>query len=315
VTILLALSGWDTAPWVERFTRHAPDHEIVTLDQAHDIQSIKYTCAWKPPEGVLARYSNLKVIFSLGAGVDHLLGDRELPNVPVVRVVSDNLTMRMTEYVVQHVLMHHRQQRMLDDMQARKDWREVDQPAADQVRVGIMGLGVLGTDAAKALKMLGFQVLAWSRSAKEIDGVRCFAGSDTLPAFLSQVDILVCLMPHTPDTEGILNLKLFDRLAQDSPLPDAFPALINAGRGKLQIEADIIEALNSGILKGVTLDVFETEPLPRASPLWDHPRVTITPHSAADSEPEAIAKMICDQIAAFERGEALRNVVDRTRGY
>ena len=315
MTILLALTGWDTAPWVERLARHVPGHEIVTLDESHDIQSIKYICAWKPPAGVLTKYSNLKIIFSLGAGVDHLLSDPHLPDAPVVRVVSDNLTMRMTEYVVQHVLMHHRQHNMLDDMQARKVWREVEQPSADQVRVGIMGLGVLGIDAAKALKNIGFQVSGWSRSGKRIEGVETCAGFDALPAFLSRADILVCLLPHTPETEGILSLKLFRQLAQDGALPDAFPAVINAGRGKLQVESDIIEALNNGILKGATLDVFETEPLPDTSPLWTHPRVTITPHSAADSEPEAIARLISEQIARFERGAPLRHVVDRARGY
>lgn len=315
MTILLALSGWDTAPWIERFTRYSPGHDVVTANQDHDIKDIKYICAWKPTLGTLKKYSNLKIIFSLGAGVDHLFTDPELPDVPVVRVVSDNLTMRMTEYVVQHVLMHHRQQRMLDGMQERKEWRDVEQPSADQVRVGIMGLGVLGVDAAKTLKSIGFQVSGWSRSEKQIEGIACFAGTDSLPAFLSVVDILVCLLPHTPETGGILNLKLCQLLAQDGPLPDAFPALINAGRGKLQVESDIVEALNTGVLKGATVDVFETEPLPQSSPLWDHPRVTVTPHSAADSEPEAIARMISAQIKAFENGEPLRNVVDRARGY
>ncbi|MEM8877631.1 MAG: glyoxylate/hydroxypyruvate reductase A, partial [Pseudomonadota bacterium] len=274
MTILLALTGWDTRPWIERLSRHVPGYDIVTLDEPHDIQGIKYICAWKPPQGVLSQYANLKILFSLGAGVDHLLSDPDLPNAPLVRVVSGNLTMRMTEYVVQHVLMHHRQHRMLNDMQTRKAWREVEQPSADQVRVGIMGLGELGTDAAITLKKIGFRVSGWSRGAKEIEGVETYCGHDTLPAFLSGVDILVCLLPHTPETDGILGIKLFRLLAQDGPLPDAFPAVINAGRGKLQVEPDIIEALNKGVLKGATLDVFETEPLPETSPLWNHPRVT-----------------------------------------
>jgi glyoxylate/hydroxypyruvate reductase A len=158
VSILLALTGWDTGPWVDRFRRHADGHDVVTLDGAHDPDAVRYACAWKPPAGRLAQYPNLEIIFSLGAGVDHLFADPGLPDVPVVRVVSDNLTMRMTEYVVQHVLMHHRQQRMLDRMQAEKAWQEIEQPAASDVRVGIMGLGVLGADAARALMMLGFQV-------------------------------------------------------------------------------------------------------------------------------------------------------------
>jgi glyoxylate/hydroxypyruvate reductase A len=211
--------------------------------------------------------------------------------------------------------MHHRQQRKLDRMQAEKDWHEIEQPAASEVRVGVMGLGVLGADAARALGTLGFQVLGWSRSAKNLDGVRCFAGYDQLPDFLGQTDILVCLLPHTSETTGILNTALFSQLAQDGALAGSFPVLINAGRGKLQVEADILDALNNGVLKGATLDVFETEPLPQTSALWAHPQVTVTPHSAADSEPEAIARMIGGQIASYERGEPLRNVVDPARGY
>jgi glyoxylate/hydroxypyruvate reductase A len=255
----------------------------------------------------------LKAVFSLGAGVDHILSEPKLPDVPLVRVVDPNLTMRMSEYVCLHVLMHHRQQRHLDEAQKAGVWSDRPQWAASAMRVGVMGMGELGRDAAEKLVDLGFQVNGWSNSRKQVDGVTSFAGQGELDAFLAKTDILVCLLPHTPATEGILNRDLFRKLAGDGPM--GAPVIINAGRGKLQVEADIIASLDAGELGAATLDVFETEPLPADSPLWTHPKVTVTPHNAADSEPEALCKYILNQIKTFESGGELQNVVNKTAGY
>jgi glyoxylate/hydroxypyruvate reductase A len=314
MNLLVAVSGWDVEAWVRRFEALLPDRKIVTLDEPFDRRDVHYVVSWKHPPGSLAGLPNLAAIFSPGAGVDHLMGDARLPDVPIVRVVDPDLTERMSEYVVLHCLMHLRQQRRYDAQQREKVWREEDHPPAGrEVRVGIMGLGVLGSDAARKLKVMGFDVAGWSRSPKAVEGIATYAGEDGLDAFLKRTDILVSLLPLTDETRGILAKDLFAMLARDGRLGG--PILINAGRGGLQVEADILASLDDGTLKAATLDVFETEPLPPDSPLWTHPAVTVTPHNAAVSEASAISAYIADQIRRFEAGEPLQNVVKRELGY
>jgi glyoxylate/hydroxypyruvate reductase A len=319
--ILLAITGMNAQPWLEQFGALAPHRAIRTWTGAEgvprenvDAGEIAHACVWLPPPGLLATLPNLRAIFSLGAGVDHIFRDPMLPkDVPVVRIVDPDLTMRMTEYVVLHVLMHHRGQRRYDAQQRERRWHEHDQRPAAEVAVGVMGLGVLGQDAAQVLRRLGFQVAGWSRTPKQVDGIETFHGGDGLARFLQRTEILVCLLPATPETQGILSLDLFRRLKRDGALSSAY--LINAGRGALQIDDDILAALDDGSLSGATLDVFPTEPLPATSPLWDHPRVTVTPHCAAASDPHALVANILRQIERHERGLPLENVVDRCTGY
>lgn len=314
MAIAFVMSSWRPPLWAAAMRRLAPERNVrVYPDELGDRSQIHYALVWKPAAGVLATFPNLKVVFSLGAGVDHVFKDASLPDVPVVRVADPDLTMRMSEYVVEHVLIHHRQQRRLDRQQARAEWEPLVQWPASAVRVGVMGLGILGSDAAHKLKLLGFQVAGWSRSRKSLAGIDCFAGQAELGPFLARTDVLVCLLPLTPETRGIIDRKLIRGLAKDGPLGG--PVIINAGRGEQQVERDILAALDAGELVAATLDVFETEPLPVDSPLWRHPRVTVTPHMAADSDPETICRNILGQIARYERGEALDNVVDRRRGY
>lgn len=187
--------------------------------------------------------------------------------------------------------------------------------AASAVRVGVMGLGVLGRDAAEKLAALGFQVAGWSRSPRQVPGITCFSGESGLAPFLARTDILVVLLPATPDTAGIIDAGLIAGLARDGALPDRFPVIINAGRGALQNEDDILAALDTGTLKGASLDVFGQEPLPADSPFWRHPLVSVTPHVAAESDPQAIVEGIVAEIARHERGEPLRHVVDPGKGY
>lgn len=313
-TLALVIQRWDPEPWVARFAQFAPELDVVIWPGAGTPpEAVDYALAWLPPEGVLAGFPNLKAVFSLGAGVDHILSEPKLPDVPLVRVVDPNLTMRMSEYVCLHVLMYHRQQRHFDEAQRNNEWSGQPQWAASAMRVGIMGMGELGCDAARKLVHLGFQVNGWSNSRKSVDGVVSYAGEAELDTFLGATDILVCLLPHTPATEGILNRELFRKLSKDGPL--GAPVIINAGRGKLQVGADIIASLDAGELGGATLDVFETEPLPADSPFWQHPKVTVTPHNAADSEPEALCQYILRQIRSHEGGGPLDNVVDKGAGY
>jgi glyoxylate/hydroxypyruvate reductase A len=313
-SILLAIMGWDPKGWEQRFRALAPQHDIrVWPDAVGDPADIRYACVWKPPAGLLAGFPNLKAILSLGAGADDLLADPELPDVPVVRIVDPDLTMRMTEYVVLHVLMYHRRQRLYDAQQRERRWLEHSQPVASEVVVGIMGLGVLGTSAAQMLQRIGFKVVGWSRTPKALPGVEAFHGARGLEPFLRQSEILVCLLPATPATRGIVNLDLLHKLGRHGALQGAY--LINAGRGALQVDADILAALEEGSLAGAVLDVFPTEPLPIESPLWGHPKVTITPHNAAQAVPQTLAMSVLQQIDRIERGHPPENTIDRAIGY
>ncbi len=314
MTLLLIISGFASDSVAQSFSSLEPERPVeVWPDQSCKPESIRYILAWNAPIGLIKQFSNLEVLFSFGAKIDHLMRDPDLPPCPIVRYVEADLTERMSEYVVLHVLMHHR--RVLDyrDLQRQKDWREFPQPAANEVRVGIMGLGVLGQDAAAKLAGLGFQVAGWSRSEKHLNGVQSFAGAAELDPFLARTDILVCLLPHTSETEGFVNRSVIRKLARDGAGPR--PVFINAGRGPVQDEAGILAALEAGELHAASLDVFETEPLPKTSQLWCHPRVIVTPHNAAVTSPGAVARYVLRQISRYEHGEPLENVVDVERGY
>lgn len=315
MTILVAIGeGMDPGPWAERLAAAVPHHPIVRLGEPFDRRAVSYAVSWRHPAGALAGLPNLGAVFSLGAGVDHLFADPRLPDVPISRVIDPDLTRRMSEYVILHCLIYLRQQRRYDAQQRDRVWMDDrDQPAAGDVRVGLMGLGVLGEDAARKLSLIGFDVAGWSRSPKTLHGVATFSGEAGLGPFLARTDILVVLLPLTDHTRRIINRNLLSQLAQDGRLGGAM--LINAGRGGLQVEGDILACLDDGTLKAATLDVFETEPLPADSPFWTHPRVTVTPHNAAMSAPEAICKLIARQIRRLERGKSLDNLVERGRGY
>jgi glyoxylate/hydroxypyruvate reductase A len=306
--------NWAAPRWRERFKRVCTDRPVALIpDDAIDPAGVKYAAVWKPKPGLLGGFPNLAVIFNLGAGVDAVVADATLPDVPLVRVAVEDLTRRMTEYVAMHVLLHHRRQDYYAQSQRAKVWAPKLQWAASALRVGIMGMGVLGRDAAEVLARIGFDVAGWSATAKDIPGIACFAGEAQLGAFLARTDVLVCLLPLTPQTRGILNRKTFSQLARDGKLGG--PVIINAGRGGLQVEDDILGCLDDGTLAGATLDVFGTEPLPADSRFWSHRQVTLSPHNAADTDPDAISAYVAEQIAAFERGEPLINLVDRGAGY
>ena len=317
-TLALLIHGgtenWSPERWKRRFDEVCGDRRVWLFAEGHgDPADVHYAAVWKPAPGELAAFPNLRVIFNLGAGVDALMADKSLPKVPLVRVAVGDLTHRMTEYVVLHVLMHHRQEPYLRASQRERRWLPKFQWPAGAISVGIMGLGTLGSDAADVLKRLGFRVAGWSNSPKTIPGIDCFHGREQLDAFLQRTDILVCLLPLTPDTRHILNRDLFAKLNRTSPM--GAPVVINAGRGGLQNEVDILACLDDGTLGGASLDVYATEPLPSDSPFWTHPKVVLTPHNAADTDPDEISRYVARQIAHFEAGGALENLVDPARGY
>jgi|SRR5690554_188491 len=295
--------------WVPALKRHLEGREIRLWPDLGEVQDIEYALVWDPPPGLLASLPNLKAIFSVGAGVDHIAADPERPkHLPVIRMVEEGLTAGMTEYVVMQVLYHHRDMLAYRHQAAEKIWREIPAVPAHQRRIGILGLGVLGQDAARMLVRFGFDVAGWSRTPKEIEGVTCFHGPEGLDQMLARTDILVCLLPLTPATRGILNGELFAKLPRGA-------CLINVGRGGHQVERDLLEALDSGQLREATLDVFEEEPLPADSPLWSHPQVIVTPHIASMTMPETAAKAVGENIKRMEAGLPPLNVVDFERGY
>ena len=314
MAIAYLLTGWKIEPWIEAMRHLRPQMDVrIHPDRMGRKSDIAYAVAWLPPKDVLKELPNLKVIFSLGAGVDAIMSDPTLPDLPVVRVVEPDLTMRMSEHVVMHVLMHHRQQRRIEANQAKRVWDSFPTHAASDLQVGVMGLGVLGQDAASKLAHLGFRVSGWSLTRKTLAGVTSYAGMAELDRFLADTDILVVLMPLTSDTRGMIDAGLIAKLSRKGPF--GAPILINVGRGGLHVEADVIKGLKSGALYAASLDVFETEPLPPTSPLWSMPNVYVTPHLAADSDALTITRYVLGQIDNHESGRPLDNVVDRRRGY
>jgi glyoxylate/hydroxypyruvate reductase A len=293
-----------------------PDREVINLlhpaSRNRDLSGIDYAVVWKPGADLFSRAKDLKVVFSGGAGVDHVLTLPGLPDVPLVRFVDHTLTTRMSEWVVMQCLLHLRQHHAYEAQRQKRVWRELDQPEAAELTVGIMGFGVLGQDAAAKLRTLGFNVIGWSKSGRKVEGFEVYYEKG-LDAFLGRTDILVGLLPLTPDTRGLYNTGLFSRLSRKSPL--GAPVFINAGRGGSQVEADIVASINDGTLRGASLDVFEQEPLPLESPFWSMDKVFMTPHTSAASDVAALFRHVAHQIERLESGKPLEHLVDRSAGY
>lgn len=290
-------------------------HQIIKVsEQPADkvFHGVRYAMVWKPDRQLFTRLPNLEVLFSIGAGVDHIFRAEFVPDVPIVRFVDHTLTTRMSEWVCLQCLMHLRQQRFYDARQRQCDWHEFTQPQAGEITVGIMGLGVLGQDAAGKLKTLGFDVIGWSRTDKDIEGLETFSQAG-LDAFLARTDFLVGLLPLTKETTGMFNRDVFSKLHRNGEI--ASPVFINAGRGGSQVETDIVTCLEDGTLGGVSLDVFEAEPLPADSPLWGFENAILTPHVAAVSDMGAFGRYVARQIDRHVSGQPLENVVDRSLGY
>jgi len=307
---LLFRSSVDSAArWHAQLARLTQELEIRLWPEVGDPAEIDYALVWRPEPGLLATLPNLKLILSLGAGVDHLLGDPQLPrHLPIVRLVDPHMTDAMSEYVVLQVLRLHRHDLDYRVQQEARVWRELDQKNAADRRIGILGLGELGRDTARKLKALGFDVAGWSRGERAVAGIECHAGAAGLPELLGRSEILVCLLPLTAETEGILSARTLSLLPRGA-------ALVNAARGAHLVEEDLIAALASGHISAAVLDVFRDEPLPADHPFWHHPRVVVTPHVAAFTNPATAAPIILDNIRRFEEGRPLLNRVDPARGY
>ena len=306
---LLFLSKIDNpGDWVDALKASMPELEVRVWPEIGDPASVEAALVWKPPKGELRRFPNLRLIASIGAGVDHMLADPDLPGVPLARVVDPGLTHAVSEYVLLGVLRHFRRLAEYEEQQRAGKWRHLPQPSAASCRIGILGLGVLGVDSARKLTALGFTMAGWTRRPKAIDGVRCFHGSDGLDRLLGQSDILVCQLPLTPATTGVLNAATLGKLPQSA-------YVINPGRGGHIVEEDLLRLIDAGHLAGAMLDVFRKEPLPTDHAFWKHPKVIVTPHIAGITDPWSTAAQITENIRRIRRGLAPNNLVDRTLGY
>lgn len=311
--ILVVKSGGPEAvlEWRRGFGDLVPGLEVRDWnDPEVTPEMVDYALVWDPEPGRLAAMPRLRAIFGSGAGVDHIVADPTLPaGVPIVRCVPDEATQRMGEFVVWAVLSLAKEARRMALAQAAREWAAVDPPfaAADRT-VGIMGLGAMGQRSAEMLRALGIPVRGWSRSRKSLPGVECFAGAEERDAFLAGCDVLVCLLPATAETQGLLAAPLLAKLPRGA-------GLVQVGRGAQQVLPDIIAALDSGQLSGAVLDVFTPEPLPSDSPAWAHPSIIVTPHVASLPSRAERARYVARAIAALERGEAIPHLYDPARGY
>ncbi|PDT89892.1 glyoxylate/hydroxypyruvate reductase A [Bradyrhizobium sp. Y36] len=308
MTVLYRANMVRGAEWATFFAERAPDVPFRLWPDIGDPAAIRYLVAWVPPDDIATTFPNLELVFSVGAGVDQFDAKKLPAHIPLVRMLEPGIAETMVEYVTMAVLALHRD--LLDFISQQKEqvWREIRITPARRRRVGIMGLGQLGQAVLERLKAFGFPLSGWNRSPREIEGVTCYAGAEALPEFLAQSDILICLLPLTDETRGILNADLFARLPRGA-------SLVNVGRGPHLIEADLLAALDSGALSGAVLDVTDPEPLPSGHPFWSHPRILLTPHNAAMTAPDTAVDFVLDVIGRHRRGEELPGRVDRTRGY
>lgn len=310
MSVVVRLGNARAEWWCDILRKLLPPRVDVRLwEDPGDKEKVEYAVVWKPPPGGLKAFPNLKCIVSMGAGIDHLLSDPELPlHLPVIRTVGPELRQRMREYVLLHALRFHRRLPEIQAAQRRKAWDQIITPPAPQRRIGLLGLGNMGADCARQLAQVGFEVHGWSRRPKLIAGVVCHNGAEGLAKLLARSEILVCLLPLTQQTTGILNRDLFAQLPEGA-------CLINAGRGGHLVEEDLIPALDSGQLGGATLDVLNTEPPPENHPFWTHPKILLTPHIASLIDPESGAKVIAENLKLFMAGQPVPDMVDLRQGY
>lgn len=294
--------------WAQTFAAHAREFEFRIWPDVGDAAAIECLIAWAPAPSLIASLPNLKILFSSGAGVDQIDLSSVPSDVSVVRLVEPGIVNGMVEYATMATLALHRDLLDYIRQQAANAWRPIAVRPASARKVGVMGLGVLGRAVLERLGLFGFARYGWSRSPQDIDGVTTYAGIDSLEQFLGHCDILICLLPLTPATRGILDRDLFAALPRGA-------SLINVGRGGHLDQQALLDALSSGQLSSAILDVSDPEPVPDSHPFWQHPRILLTPHIASMTQPETAARAVIDNLRRSERGEPLRDLIDRRLGY
>lgn len=294
--------------WQELCRAMDPEREFHLWPECGDPNDVRYLITWQPPRDLVDHFPNLQVLFSIGAGVDQLDIQAIPDKLPIVRMIDHNLTRGMVEYASCAALALHRDLPLYLEQQRKRTWLQQPQRMATNTRVGVMGLGELGRAVLAQLKMLGFSCRGWSRSPRNIEDVRTFSGSDGFVEFLKTTDILVCLLPLTEETRGIIDAELLFTLPRGA-------GLIHVGRGGQLVSEDLIKALNRGQLRAAIVDVVDPEPLPENHPLWTHEKVWLTPHVASATQSESAFKSIHDNILRYESNQPMIGVVDRARGY
>lgn len=309
MSVLIVCPGKDPENWVETLKNQHPGMNIHVYPEDHDKEEVEFALAWNHPRGLFKNYPNLKVIASMGAGVDHILSDDGLPEgVKVTRVVDEMLTEDMSDFVLSQVMNHIRGLHYYTKAQKEKKWDRFQYQRPKDTKVGIMGIGVLGNAVADKLHKNGFQLYGWSRTEKSCDNITSFHGKEQLEEFLQNSEILVCLLPLTEDTENILNADLFDMLPEGA-------YVINVARGQHLVEHDLMEMIDNGHLSGASLDVFREEPLPEEHPFWEHPKINITPHIASLTNPTSVVPQIVENYERMMENEPLKNKVELDKGY
>lgn len=294
--------------WRDTFKAQLPDLQVRLWPDVGEVKDIEYLAFMHPDFNALPVFPNLKAMFSRAAGVEDIVGHPRLPKVPLGKVEPPGGDPMMTEYVVMHVLRFHRDMPAYQAAQARREWRRVPIVRPEQRRVGFLGFGMMAKAPALVLQSLGFEVSAWVRSPRPEAEVPLFHGREQLAAFLGQTDIAVCLLPLTPETEGIFSARTFAMMPKGA-------MLVNVGRGKHVVDKDLIAALDSGQLSYAALDALWPEPLPAASPLWLHPKVTVMPHVARRPTVAQLVTEVAANIRSLEAGGRLLQEVDVTLGY
>lgn len=309
MAILFHWEGATLDIWLDAFRAHDLGSDIRLVNSLGDIETIDHAVVWDPPPGLLRNLPNLKYIFSIGAGVNHITDDPQAPvNVPIVRLQDSMLVLDISCHIIYMVLHFHRHYWRYKNYEQQKKWLRHKYPANEDRRVAVLGLGQTGLNACKRLRELEFDVIGWSNSAKTIEGIRCLHGPEAFAEVLAQADILVNLLPLTPLTQGLLNDTAFASMPDQS-------FLINCGRGGTVVDEHLLAALDRGRIEAAALDVFPSEPLAPTSPYWDHPAVTVTPHAAAPSNEKSAADFIAGNIRKSLDGEKPSPVVDFSKGY
>lgn len=309
MAVLLLSTIGPMAPWADMLRAALPDMDIRTWPDAGDAGEITCLVVARVPPGVLGGFPNARLIVGLRAGVDDLLSDPDLPaGVPVVRAGDPDGDAQISEYVLMHVLRHHRNMPDFIAAQARCEWINPAVAKASERTVGFLGLGLIGLPCARMVRDIGFRVAAWTRTPKSEPGIESFHGAGQLGDFLARSEIVVNLLAVTDETKDILCAANFARLPRGA-------SVINIGRGQHVVEEDLMAALDSGHLAAATLDVYRTEPLPKESPLWRHPRITVMPHTSRRPRAADIVPQVAEHVRRMEAGRALTQTVDRKAGY
>jgi glyoxylate/hydroxypyruvate reductase A len=295
--------------WLPMLQQALPELEVAAWPQPVDKEQVHYIAAWNAPEGFFAGFTQLKAVFSLGAGVDKLLRRGDLAEqVPIIRLTDAGMAQQMAEYVLYGVLHYQRQFDLYRQQQTQRLWQPLAPKLAQEVRVSVLGLGAIGAAVAKTLAGLGYMVSGWSRSPKEVPGVACSHGAAGLDALLANTDVLVSVLPSTPETRGLIDREFLMRLPRGA-------GLINVARGDQLDQDALLELLDAGQVRFAMLDVFASEPLAAENPLWARPDVIVTPHIAAITLIGPAVQQIADNLRALQGGRMPQGLVDRGRAY